>query len=288
LNVACDLENYLNEVLWEEMRANAGPESVDYYDAWTNEVDEAALDRIADLMEHYKLLNPNAPCWYLRFRANWSEFKDGIHAILDVCGAIEGLGSVCDVVNGTFYVLEGEGGEAVVSLIGAAPLGSFVTSGRTLKYIIRLGNNTRRFAWTEVGGKIVFSHSNSYRKVWKEVYPELNSSDNIAHHVIPKAMASEDMVQKAARANPNSGTMPFHMNMPSNGFPVHTTRHTGSHQNYSNQIRDKMQEWMGDNAGATAEETATALAQWQDEIKALISSSSANINNIDLPDIPLP
>ncbi|PSR14455.1 MAG: hypothetical protein DA408_13055 [Bacteroidetes bacterium] len=171
------------------------------------------------------------------------------------------------------------------------PGGFIVTSGRVIKKAVLIGNKTWHFAWREIGGRVVFSNSSSYRSIWKNVYPALNSSDNIAHHVIPQAIWENPLVQKAARANPAllpNGVDPFHMNMPSNGFPVHTSRHTGNHGSYSTRITQELQRWTNSNPNATAEQAATALSQWQMLLKNAIgaSTSGPNINTIILPTIP--
>lgn len=98
-------------------------------------------------------------------------------------------------------------------------------------------------------------------------------------------------MQKAASANPNdlpSSIDPFHMNMPSNGWPVHHSRHTSNHSNYSNEILQHMNNWSVSNPNATPAEAATVLANWQIALKEVIGNgvSTPNINTLTLPVIP--
>ena len=211
--------------------------------------------------------------------------------MLDGCGIIEGLGTPCDIANGFFYAIEGNGTDATLSFAAGLPGGAIINGGRLLKKAVNIGGKTRRFVWREVGGLVGFSHGSSYRTVWKAVYPALDNVDMRAHHVVPKALWDNALVQKAARANPNGlpdGVDPFHMNMPANGWPVHTSRHAGNHQGYSDEILAKLTEWDNLHPDATSEQAATAIAQWQILIKNTIGNSATgpNINNLDLPDIP--
>ncbi|MCR9134180.1 MAG: AHH domain-containing protein [bacterium] len=268
------------------------PEGIDDYDGWTDVPEGQAYAEI--LQDEILMLKQVYPGWndfLIRHWAQWRLYKDGIHTLADVCGLIEGWGSACDMANGVFYAIEGDGTNAALSFLAAAPGGFYVTASRVVKKAVDIGGTTRRFAWRQVGNYITFSHAGSYRKVWKGVYPALNSSDNIAHHVIPQKFWDHPLVQKAARANPENltdGIDPFHMNMPSNGWPVHKSRHTSNHQNYSDQIFDELEDWMLANPNASPEEAATALAQWQIALKNTIGDNPSNpsINTIDLPAIP--
>lgn len=290
LGIACDLDHYLNHTLW----ASSGvPEDLSGgFSGWVDAPEsQEQKEMIQDLMVHLNLVNPNRPCWFIRMRAEYIIYSQGLHTMFDVCGMVEAMGAVCDLANGVFYAIEGNGTEAAMSLAAALPGGVVINSSRILKLAKRYGTSpiTRRFVWREVNGLVAFSHAGSYKKVWQEVYPALHSTANIAHHVIPQSLALHPLVQRAARANPNQlpdGTNPFHMNMPDNGWPVPSNRHMGNHQTYSDRIEARMDEWLNDNQNATREQAASVLAQWQQSLKALIDNSTANINNLPVPSIP--
>ena len=293
-NAIDDLGSQQNHEIWNEFEyclpyeeeLNGG------YTGWLEAPDLVPYeDMLSDEMAILRMLNPDWSNLRVRIQAEYNILSDGIHTILDIAGLMEGLGLVPDVLNGIFYAIEGDGANATMSFAGAMPGGFVVTSTRVMRKIVTVGNSTRRFTWKLRGGKIVWSHNSSYRKVWKGVYSELDDATYRAHHVIPQAKWDHPMVQHASKANPDnltSGIDPFHMNMPANGWPVHQTRHTGNHPNYSDQIEDKMTQWMADHPSASAEEAATAMAQWQILLKNAMGQGTGgpNINDINLPDIP--
>ncbi|MEO0726976.1 MAG: AHH domain-containing protein, partial [Bacteroidota bacterium] len=263
-----------------------------YYTGWADEDDyDAHEEAIAIEMALLGLAHPEWSSLRLRLTAEYNAVSDALHTILDIAGLVEGLGLPADVLNGIFYAIEGNGTDALISFGGALPGGFIVTASRSLRKAVDIAGTTRTFTWTQKGANIVFNQKGQYRKIWKGVYSELDDAAYIAHHVIPQAKWNHPLVQKAARANPDnlpSGVDPFHMHMPSNGWPVHQSRHTSNHSDYSNRIENKMTQWMNDNPGASSEEAATALAQWQTLLKNAMGQGSTgpNINDITLPDFP--
>jgi hypothetical protein len=164
-----------------------------------------------------------------------------------------------------------------------------VTTGRVLKKFVSINGITRRFAWREIDGLVVFSHNSSYRKVWGITDPNLR-----AHHLIPKEFWNNPFVQKAAKADVNSlpsGVDPFHMNMPHNGLGVDISRHSGSHPTYSAILEDRMDNWVTNHPNATNEQAAVAMYNWQSSIRNIIDNSSTSVNSFgpaDIPPIPNP
>ncbi|MCB9275620.1 MAG: AHH domain-containing protein [Lewinellaceae bacterium] len=269
----------------------------DSFDGWLDGPEAIRqADELQDEMLLLKQLHPGWGPWRINLQAHYNLVSDTFHFFFGLCGFIEGPGAFCDAADGLFYAIEFDIPNASASLLAALPGGIIVNSTRLLKKAVAVGGKMRRFVWREVGGKVAFSHGSSYRKVWKELdgfYQNLWSDSYIAHHLIPQALWEHPLAQKAARANPEglpNGVDPFHMNMPANGWPLHTSRHTGNHQVYSDEITAKLDQWLRDNPDATPEQAATALAEWQAMLKNLIgqSSSGPNINNLDLPDIPNP
>lgn len=273
---------------------NCCPDGIDDYDGWVSAPDgQDYAEVLEDEILMLKMVHPNWPDILIRHWAQWRLYKEGLHFMLDACGIIEAAGTPCDVTNGVFYAIEGDGVNATMSLLGAVPGGFVVTAGRVVKKTVEIGNKVRRFRWKEIGGKIAFSNGSNYREIWQGVYPALEHSYNRAHHLLPQIKWDNPMLQKAARANPENlpdGVDPFHMNTPANGWPVHQDRHTGSHPNYSNQIEARISYWMDTYPNATNEEAAIAIHKWQNELKALIgvSPDGPNINTLDLPEIPIP
>ncbi len=269
------------------------PQGIDDYDGWTDVPEGQAYAEI--LQDEILMLKQVYPGWndfLIRHWAQWRLYKDGIHTLADVCGLIEGWGSACDMANGVFYALEGDGTNATLSFLAAAPGGFYVTASRVLKKAVNIGGTTRRFAWRQVGNKIAFSHGSKYREIWKAEYPALHDVNNRAHHLMPQAKWDNVVLQKAAKANPANlpdGVDPFHMNMPANGWPVHKNRH-GSHPNYSTQIDQRLSEWLSNNPNATNEDAAKSIWQWQNQIRAQIgvSSNGPKLNDIILPPVPNP
>jgi hypothetical protein len=54
--------------------------------------------------------------------------SESIHTMLDVCGLIEGVGSICDLANGVLYATEGEYGSAALSGMGSIPLAGSIAA----------------------------------------------------------------------------------------------------------------------------------------------------------------
>jgi len=98
-----------------------------------------------------------------------------------------------------------------------------------------------------------------------------------AHHIIPWAKQTDEIVQAASKAK-----NPFHMNELKNGFPLDNTRHMGSHPNYDNRIQlalNEIKSRMGSNPdpNLAATELRALLTRIEDAIR---TQAPAMIDNV--------
>ncbi|HRD82027.1 MAG TPA: hypothetical protein PLL53_14815, partial [Saprospiraceae bacterium] len=175
------------------------------YDVWSTSPEaiqfgEVFNEYLAFLKRQHPNLASNAlGRFYLDIKARHYFLREGLHFTLDICGLLEALGIVCDLANGVFYAIEGDGVNAKLSVASATPgLGLVTGVTKTLKLVRRINGVKRIMYWYKrLDGKIEFSHSSSsqYRALWG-----LSNSSLIGHHMIPQSIWDHNLIQKAAKA----------------------------------------------------------------------------------------
>ena len=76
-----------------------------------------------------KRANPGWSNTRVRWTAFWHVSKEIIHTGFDICGLIPVAGEFCDLTNGVFYLIEGEGVDATMSFASAIPIVGWVSTG---------------------------------------------------------------------------------------------------------------------------------------------------------------
>ena len=158
---------------------------------------------------------------------------DMIHFGLDVLGLVPVGGEVFDAINGIIYTVQGDGVNATLSFAGMVPIAGWGATGAkwALTTIALANGKTIKLLWKSVNGIIDFGNRSDLRKVL-----QINTGMPVqAHHIIPWAKGTDPLVQAAARAR-----NPFHMNEFKNGFPLHESRHMGSHPNYDARVQNAL------------------------------------------------
>lgn len=283
-NSILDLDSQANRGIWFSQNVNCCPD--EFGGGFSGWVDAPDITPYSDMvMDEIVFLREEHPTWSnfrLRVAAEYNVLSNGIHTMLDICG-LSGLASApCDIVNGVFYIIENEGANATLSFAAALPGGAFISAARLLKVARTVNGVHFRLIWKEIGGKVVFSHHGTYRRIWN------TPSHLVGHHMIPQKFWDHQVLQKAARANPNQKT-PFHMNAPENGYNISPSRHSGSHSNYSDRIEQRIEQWHAVNPNATPEQTAEAIGEFQVALRNFLNSTTGNINNLtNFPVIPNP
>ncbi|MCG8330547.1 MAG: AHH domain-containing protein [Chitinophagales bacterium] len=228
--------------------------------------------------------NPGQTCGILcltdiALEAYWKTVGGVVHTALDICGLVPAWGEPCDLVNGTLYLIEGDGVNATISFAASIPIVGWVATGsRWVKIAIEVAPGVYKNLkiTRQASGLLTFSHNTStaFRQILNITGPNWTSFQ--AHHLIPKNFANHTVVQKAA----SSRDFTFHMNHPRNGTPIHNSRHQGYHNNYNNQIEDLLDDLEETYPNATASEIATALEGFQAYLRNTVEQSSQHINDI--------
>jgi hypothetical protein len=226
-----------------------------------------------------KSQHPDWPDWRIHLKAIWNLTSGVVHTALDICGLIPVWGEPCDLVNGTLYLIQGDGVNATLSFAASIPVAGWVATGaKYATILITVGNRTYRLKnYLNAAGEITFSHSGKLRAILG--MGPIASDLRQAHHMIPEQFWDHPLVQKAAKSKNNT----FHMNGPQNGVPVPTPRHNGSHPTYSTLVRERMDTWNNAHLNATPEQAAQKLREWQHQLETLINNSTEHINNIVPP-----
>jgi hypothetical protein len=171
--------------------------------------------------------------------ANWSTFElwweaaksvaptsEDIHTGLDVIGLLPVIGEAADFANALFYVFEGDGVNASISIASTVPfLGTTASGSRLVVKTVKYGNNKVTQAVFKNNNIIYFAKTaaedtyeiarSTFRKVMQ------TPSGFIAHHVITHKFRQWPIVQKAAKSGK------FHINDVINGFNIDQALHTG-------------------------------------------------------------
>lgn len=151
---------------------------------------------------------------------------------LDAFGLIPVGGEVADLVNGVLYTIEGEGLNATLSYASAVPIVGWATAGT--KFGIKIAataTGTTKFVWKVTNNVIQFGNRGQLRKVLNLAV----GNPLVAHHIIPWAKSTNEVIQKAAKFG-NA----FHMNEALNGIPLSAAVHNGSHAAYDQRVVDRL------------------------------------------------
>jgi A nuclease family of the HNH/ENDO VII superfamily with conserved AHH len=184
---------------------------------------------------NYKKLRILNPEWS-RGKCLWNASKEIVHISLDTFGLIPVAGEIADLANGVLYTIEGDGLNATLSYASAIPIAGWAASGTKFGLrVINVANDINskvKLVWKVGITGVEFGNRAQLRKVLGIV-----SSNFQAHHIIPWAKSSNEVVQKAARSS-NA----FHMNEALNGIPLGTLAHSGSHAAYDQRVLNGLNE----------------------------------------------
>lgn len=167
-----------------------------------------------------------------------------VHTALDICGLVPVGGEPCDLINGALYVMEGDGLNATFSFAASIPFLGWVASGaKWAKIIVETAAGPLEFVVKlNTAGKITFPLPAG--KTFREIVGVADPLDD-AHHLIPQATQTHDLVQQAASAKRKT----FHLHHPKNGMAAKKYRIDyqpdgihANHPNYNNQVSQKMDE----------------------------------------------
>ena len=180
---------------------------------------------------NYRLLRQMNPTWS-KAKCAWEASKDIIHISLDAFGLIPVVGEVADLTNGVLYTIEGDGLNETLSYAGAIPIVGWASTGT--KFGIKLAataTGTTKFVWKVTNNVIEFGNRGQLRKVLNLAV----GNPLVAHHIIPWAKSTNEVVQKAAKS-----ANAFHMNEALNGIPLSIAVHNGSHAAYDQRVLDRL------------------------------------------------
>ena len=136
------------EYVWREFDESIQSWRYQYY-----KVDEAE-----QLGEWEKFTPNNESMYTMEALGEFTEmafeaFKEGMHTGLDVAGMIPVIGEVADGINAVFYTLEGDFGNAAVSLVALIPV--IGDGGKVVKYTVMQGSDAAKaFTKATKKGKI--------------------------------------------------------------------------------------------------------------------------------------
>jgi A nuclease family of the HNH/ENDO VII superfamily with conserved AHH len=264
-------------------------------DQWEQQILNPILDVMLAAQYSFEcaILKKEHPSWSkvrVRLQALWNIAKDAVHTGLDICGLIPLAGEPCDLVNGLFYVIEGDGFNATMSLCSTVPIVGWIATGA--KYsskVVKTATGAIKnlpYAYDAVTKIISFGKRADLRTV-------LNITDAAkeAHHIIPWGKSTNPLVQKAAAA----ARKPFHMNHAGNGIEATKFRidptNTGTHANhpeYDKLVeRDLKVQWdaliqaHGSADAIPANDARDALIFVQNRIRAIIDANpNVKINDL--------
>ena len=195
-----------------------------------------------------KAQNPS----YNEWQVYWAASKEMIHLILDGAGLAPGVGEIADLANGAIYTIQGDGVNATLSYASAIPIGGWFAAGfkfakkGPLKWVVKTGD------------KINFGNSGDLRRIIGLTDPAKQ-----AHHLIPWATGTHEVVQRAAK----SGSQ-FHMNEAFNGIAVATWRNQPNHNAYNDLVTQKLNAILATNP---------TPQQAHDQLLALINNIKSQI-----------
>jgi len=220
-----------------------------------------------------RLDHPNWSDTQVYLQASFNVFLERLHLSLDLAGLVPAVGEIADITNGIIYTIEGDGINAALSYSAAIPVAGWFSSGvRLARRGIITTNGTRASLKFIVNseGIIEFGRRGQLRTIIKP------PSNHQAHHVIPWEHRNHPVVQEAAKVN-------FHMNDHLNGIPMHTSRHSGSHPNYSTQVENRLEQILNSEETITPTRAVNELTDLINRTREVIENSTTHINQISVP-----
>lgn len=221
----------------------------------------------------YRLLRQMNPGWS-KLKCAWEASKVVIHLSLDAFGLIPVVGEVADLTNGVLYTIEGDGLNATLSYASTIPIAGWVSSGTKFGIkIAETATGTTKFIWKVSNGVIEFGNRGQLRKVLNLAV----GNPLVAHHIIPWAKSTNEVIQKAAKS-----ANAFHMNSALNGIPLTTAVHNGSHAAYDQRVVDRLLEIRNTyGPNMTPDQAYAGLMDLIQDIKtAILNNPGTPINNI--------
>lgn len=251
---------------WEQdvVKPFLGPELMIQYSVW------------CAILKHQ---NPTWPEWKISATAFWNTTKEIIHTGLDICGLVPAAGEPCDLVNGVFYTIEGDGVNATLSFAATLPIAGWVATGT--KYAIKtigISGRTYKLSYKVVNGIIEFGDKDVLRGQLRKILNLSPGDGFIAHHIIPLDKVNNPLAQAAAKYK-----AAFHPNEFYNGIALTSTVHTGSHQAYSELVERRMDEIYNAFGGIniTPQKAHEEIQNLMKRIRTAIDSNpTTNINNL--------
>jgi len=221
----------------------------------------------------YRLLRQMNPTWP-KAKCAWEASKEIIHLSLDAFGLIPVGGEVADLLNGVLYTIEGDGLNATLSYASAVPFVGWATAGTKFGIMLATtATGTTKFVWKMTNHVLEFGNRGQLRKVLNLAV----GNPLVAHHIIPWAKSSHEVIQKAAKS-----ADAFHMNKALNGIPLSTAVHNGSHAAYDQRVVDRLnaiKNQYGPNM--TPQQAYDALTELLNDIRnAIQNNPNTPINQI--------
>ncbi|WP_336718948.1 AHH domain-containing protein [Chryseobacterium mucoviscidosis] len=182
---------------------------------------------------NYKNLRRLYPNWS-KGKCLWEASRDTVQLLLDIGGAFPLIGEVCDITNGSIYSMNGDALNAALSYSAAISLAGWgATASKYAVKTVHLVNGaktTLKFI-RRLDGVVTFGNRGQLRKVLGMLKGDLRQ----AHHIIPWELYDSPAIQKAALSS-NA----FHLNEALNGIPLNNAVHYGSHANYNNLVKQRL------------------------------------------------
>ena len=230
-----------------------------------------------------KRANPGWSNTRVRWTAFWHVSKEIIHAGFDICGLTPLFGEPCDLANGVFYLIEGEGVDATMSFASAIPIVGWVSTGaKYANKVVKTAAGIQKslpYIVNATTGLISFGKRADLRVLLNVTDPLLE-----AHHIIPWGKSDNILVQRAASAS----------NKPFNGIEATKFRldtNTGQHANHPAYDilveRDLTAQWnqlvniFGGAANVPTSAARDALINVQNNIRIVIANNpTSKINDL--------
>jgi hypothetical protein len=206
---------------------------------------------------------PGWPDWRVYAEAVYNVSIEGIHLALDGIGLFPVVGEWADLTSGALYYMEGNWQDGTLAVASAVPfVGWASTSAKYAKKVVNAGGRKCTLWWDATSSVINFGDRNQLKRIIKP------ASGYVAHHLIPWQFCDHDLVQLAAMAN---GPHPWHMNDFINGLGVASSRHPGSHPNYSNAVLSKLEDIMEENPNISPDIARDKLENLAVSIKNILN-----------------
>ena len=186
------------------------------------------------------------------------------------------VGEVADLTNGVLYTIEGDGLNATLSYASAVPIVGWVSAGTKFGLmVITTATGKTKLVWKLVNGTYEFGSRGQLRKILN-----ITSASIQAHHIMPWAKSTHEVIQRAAKL----GVNPFHMNSALNGIAVAAWRNQPNHFAYDNLIIKKLNRFYELNPNATPKECYDFVTDLIGDIKQwIINNPNSHLNDLVLP-----